>query len=44
MDKNELNFTPACSRDVYELQMKAMSDYKAVLETRATLESINLPR
>ena len=42
-DKNELNFTPTCSRDIYDLQMKAMSDYKAVLETRATLESVNLP-
>ena len=42
-DKNELNFTPVCSRDIYDLQMQAMSDYKAVLKTRATLESINLP-
>ena len=40
--KNELNFNPICPRDIYELQMKAMKDYAAVLEARAVMEYINL--
>ena len=41
-DRNELDFKPTCSRSTYNLQIKAMSDYIAVLETRAVMENINL--
>ena len=33
-DKGELNFTPTCPRSTYDLQIKAMADYIAVLEAR----------
>lgn len=41
-DKNELTFTPTCPRSLYNIQVKAMTDYIAVLETRALLEHIIL--
>ena len=41
-DKNELTFTPTCPRSLYNMQVKAMADYIAVLETRALLEHIIL--
>lgn len=41
-DKNELAFTPTCPRSTYELQLKAMAEYKAVLRARAVLEGVNL--
>lgn len=41
-DKNELTFTPTCPRSLYNMQVKAMADYIAVLETRASLEHIIL--
>ena len=41
-DKNELNFEPTCPREIYDVQLKAMSDYMSVLEERAKLENINL--
>ena len=41
-DKHELNFTPACPRSTYNIQIKAMTDYIAVLEARAVMESVNL--
>ena len=34
-DKEELNFTPTCPRSLYELQVRAMEDYIAVLQARA---------
>ena len=41
-DKNELNFTPTCPRSTYNMQIKAMTDYIAVLEARAVMEDIKL--
>lgn len=41
-DKGELNFTPTCPRSTYDLQLRAMADYKAVLEVRAKLEGVEL--
>lgn len=41
-DKNELAFTPTCPRSTYNIQIKAMADYIAVLEARAVMEGINL--
>lgn len=37
-----LGFTPTCPRELYEVQLKAMSDYISVLEDRAELEKINV--
>lgn len=42
-DKGELNFKPTCSRGIYDSQIKAMSDYILVLESRAAMENIELP-
>lgn len=41
-DKGELNFTPTCPRSTYDLQLRAMADYKAVLEMRAKIEGVEL--
>lgn len=41
-DSGELNFTPTCPRSTYNMQLKAMSDYIAVLEARAVMENIKL--
>lgn len=41
-DKNELPFTPTCPRSTYNMQIKAMTDYIAVLEARAAMENIDL--
>lgn len=41
-DKDELNFTPTCPRSVYNTQIKAMTEYIAVLEARAVMEGIEL--
>lgn len=41
-DKNELNFKPTCPRSTYNLQIKAMEDYMAVLEARAVMEGVSL--
>lgn len=41
-DRNELPFTPTCPRSTYNTQIKAMTDYIAVLEARAVMENINL--
>lgn len=41
-DKGELSFTPTCPRSTYDLQLRAMADYKAVLEMRAKIEGIEL--
>jgi len=42
-DKGELNFSPTCPRSTYNMQIKAMTDYLAVLEARALMEHIELP-
>ena len=41
-DKNELTFTPSCPRSTYNIQIKAMTDYIAILEARAVMENIVL--
>lgn len=41
-DKNELEFVPTCPRSTYNMQIKAMADYIAVLEARAVMEGIKL--
>lgn len=39
-DHNELNFKPTCPRNTYDLQLRAMKDYYAVLQMRAVMENI----
>lgn len=43
-DCGKLPFTPTCPRSTYYLQIKAMTDYIAVLEARAVMEGIPLPK
>lgn len=43
-DKGELSFTPTCPRSTYDLQIRAMRDYIAVLEARAIMEDVALPK
>ena len=41
-DKGKLEFEPVCPRSTYNMQIKAMADYIAVLEARAVIEGISL--
>lgn len=41
-DTGELNFEPTCPRSTYNMQIRAMTDYIAVLEARAVMEGIEL--
>ena len=41
-DKGELNFNPTCPRSIYNMQIRAMTDYIAVLEARAVIEGVEL--
>ncbi len=41
-DNGELNFTPTCPRSTYNMQVRAMADYIAVLEARAVMEGVEL--
>lgn len=41
-DNDTLNFNPTCPRSTYDLQIKAMEDYIAVLEARAVMEGVDL--
>ena len=41
-DNGELNFQPTCPRSTYNMQIKAMTDYIAVLEARAVMENVIL--
>lgn len=41
-DDGTLEFTPTCNRGLYNLQIKAMADYIAALETRAIIEGVDL--
>ncbi len=41
-DNGKLNFNPTCPRSTYNMQIKAMTDYIAVLEARAVMENIVL--
>lgn len=42
-DNGKLDFSPTCPRSAYNIQVKAMTDYIAVLEARAVMEGIELP-
>ena len=41
-DEGTLNFEPTCPRSIYDMQIKAMTDYIAILEARAAIEDIDL--
>lgn len=41
-DRNELNFTPTCPRELYDVQINAMKEYLNVLKQRAKLENVEL--
>ena len=41
-DNGTLDFEPTCPRSIYNLQIKAMTDYIAVLEARAVMENVDL--
>lgn len=40
--REPLGFMPTCPRSTYELQLKSMRDYKAILEMRAVMENIDI--
>ena len=42
-DNEPLDFTPPCPRSTYDMQIRVMSDYIAILEMRAAMEGIVLP-
>ena len=41
-DNGFLKFTPTCPRSTYNMQVRAMTDYIAVLEARAVMEGVEL--
>ena len=41
-DEGKLDFIPTCPRSTYDMQIRAMKDYIAVLEARSMMESISL--
>lgn len=41
-DNGTLEFKPTCPRGTYNIQIKAMTDYIAILEARAMIEGIEL--
>ena len=41
-DDGTLEFEPTCPRSIYNMQIKAMSEYIAVLEARAAIENVDL--
>lgn len=41
-DNGKLEFTPTCPRATYNFQVKAMREYKDILEVRAAIENIDL--
>ena len=41
-DNGTLEFNPTCPRSTYNIQVKAMIDYIAILEARAVMEGIVL--
>lgn len=43
-DNGILDFIPTCPRSTYDLQIAAMKDYIAILEARAVMEGIALPK
>lgn len=43
-DARSLDFNPTCPRSTYNIQIKAMTDYIAILEARAVMEGVELPK
>ena len=41
-DSKLLDFEPTCPRSTYDMQVKAMADYLAVLKARAVMEGVEL--
>ena len=41
-DNGTLTFSPTCPRSTYNMQIRAMADYLAVLEARAVMEGVEL--
>lgn len=41
-DNEELEYTPNCPRDLYDIQMRAMEEYRTILRARAKIENIEL--
>ncbi|MCR4812168.1 MAG: hypothetical protein K5867_06195 [Bacteroidales bacterium] len=41
-DSGKLPFVPDCPRSIYDLQLRTMKDYMAILEARAKMENIVL--
>lgn len=41
-DEGELDFKPTCPRSIYDMQVRAMRDYCAILEIRAVAEKVTL--
>lgn len=41
-DRGELDFKPVCPRSLYNMQIRAMTDYIAVLEARAVMEGVDM--
>lgn len=41
-DAGMLQFTPTCPRSTYNIQVRTMADYLAVLEARAVMEGVSL--
>lgn len=41
-DYGKLDFVPDCPRSLYEIQLRSMHDYLAVLEARAKIEKVEL--
>ncbi len=41
-DEGKLDFTPTCPRELYEIQLRGMREYRRALVIRAKLEGIEL--
>ena len=41
-DAGVLTFTPTCPRATYDLQLRSMKDYFAILQMRAKMEGIEV--
>ncbi len=41
-DNGTLEFSPTCPRSILNMQIRAMTDYIAVLEARAVMEGVEL--
>ena len=41
-DNGQLDFEPTCPRSIYDIQIRAMSDYIAALEARAAIEGVDI--